>query len=393
MLVSTSLNPAPWFQKMREESPVYYDPDIIYYFGKKGGWQVFRYEDVKNGISNHELFSNEFIPRQKGGLGESVAMTDPPRHTELRSLITKAFPTAVARRMEEWIRHKSEKLLEPWFQSGQMEFIENFADALATGTIAQLLGIPESYHKRFTDWTKTLIGDPVVIGVEAYQQAQQEMGLFLVQMMKDREQSPQEDLMTYLLQSEKEGGKLSPDDVISSSIALLAAGSETEAGLLGNVMLTLAERPEVQQHLAQHPEDIPKAINEVLRFRCPVLSIPRIARQDVVINGQLIPKGEMVNFWLASANLDPAVFPQPDIFDMHRDNSKILSFGHGMHACIGYFLAKLEAKIAFETIFKHVRDISIAPENVLSRFSNVSTFKFNSLLINFRHIGAFVDSH
>ena len=291
MHIRTSTNPAPWFKKMREESPVYYDPDIVFYFGSKGAWQVFRYDDIRSCIGNYEVFSNEFIPRQKGGLGESIAMTDPPHHTHLRAMVSKTLTPAVVRSMEDWIRQRSSELLQPWMESGQIEFIAEFADVLSTSVIAQLLGIPEPDHPLFTAWTKTLIGDPGVIGLEAYQQAQQGMGEYLTQMMKERERSPREDLMSYMIKAGAEDEKMSPDDVISNCIALLAAGSETEAGLLGNTMLTIAERPELQQHLAQHPADIPKTLNEVLRFRCPVLSIPRLTLKDLELNGHAIRKG------------------------------------------------------------------------------------------------------
>ncbi len=382
-IINRSLNPSPWFHEMREQHPVCFDPDIVYYFGARGGWQVFRYDDIRSGISNFELFSNEFIPKQKRGLGDSIAMTDPPRHKQLRSLVSKAFAPAVVNQMEVWIRTKCEKELRPRLEAGKMDFIKDFAEMIPARVIAQLLGIQEEYHGMITNWTKTLIGDPGVIGLEAYQQVQQEMAALFIEHMKERKRAPREDLMTYLLQSEIDGEQLSQDDLIANCIALLTAGTEAPTSLLGNAMLTFAERPELQLHLALHKEDITKAVNEVLRFRCPVLSIPRLARQDLVINGQAIQKGELVNFWLASGNLDPAVFTAPDDFDIHRDNSKILSFGHGIHGCIGSFLTKLEARVTFETVFDHTQHITVAAENILSRLPNVSTFKFESLLVEF----------
>lgn len=381
--VNRSVDPAPWFHKMRVENPVAFDPDIVYYFGIKGGWQIFRYEDIKNSLANPDVFSSEFIPKQNRGLGDSIAFTDPPRHKQLRSLIARAFNPTVMAQLETWIKEKCSAELLPKLETGKMDFIQDYAELLPAGVIAQLLGIPDDYHQTITSWTKSLIGDPTEIGLEAYQRIQQEMAAFFTAQMRDRQQHPREDLMTYLVRSEIDGKRLSQDDLIANCIALLTAGTEAPTSLLGNTMLTLAERPALQQHLSQHSGDIPRVINEVLRFRCPVLSIPRIAQQDTTIGDQVIKKGELVNFWLASGNLDPSVFPTPDTFDMYRDHSKILSFGHGIHACIGTFLTKMELRTSFELILAHTRHISLAPENVLRRLPNVSTFKFESLIIEF----------
>lgn len=383
MKINTTNHPAPWFKEMREERPVYYDPDIVFYFGAKGAWQVFRYEDVKYGITNVELFSNEFIPKQKTGLGDSIAMTDPPRHKVMRSLIGKAFVPSIMSQIDGWVKTKSENLLLPWLQKGKMDFIKEMADPVPPSVVAQILGIDESFHANITSWTKTLIGDPSIIGLEAYQEVQQEMVALITQLINDRMQQPQEDLTSYLIKSELDGERLTPDELVANCLALMTAGIEAPAGLMGNAMLTLTERPELQQQLARQPEDLPKFINEILRWRCPVLSIPRLARQDLQLNGQQIRKGELVNFWLASANLDPQVFPDPETFDMNRDYSKILSFGSGIHGCIGSHLTRLETRIVFETVFKHIHNITIAPDNTLTRIPNVSTFKFSSLLINF----------
>lgn len=382
-IVNRSVDPSPWFRKMRAESPVAFDPDIVYYFGRKGGWQVFRYEDIRNSLANAETFSSEFIPKQNRGLGDSIAFTDPPRHKQLRSLIARAFTPAILARLEIWLKDRCRAELLPKLEAGKMDFIQDYAEQLPASVIAQLLGIPEDYHKTITCWTKSLIGDPTEIGPEAYQQIQQEMAALFTEQIRYREQNPREDLLTYLVQSKVDGKRLSQDDLIANSIALLTAGTEAPTSLLGNTMLTLAERPALQYHLAEHTEDIPKVINEVLRFRCPVLSIPRLVRQDTIIGGQAVKQGELVNFWLASGNLDPSVFPLPDTFDIYRDHSKILSFGHGIHACIGSFLTRMELKTSFEIILKHTRHISIAPENVLRRLPNVSTFKFESLVVKF----------
>jgi cytochrome P450 len=383
MDISTMLDPALWFQQMRQESPVFYQQEVEFYFGTRPAWQIFRYQDVQEGLSNFELFSNEYIPKQPGSLGNSLPMTDPPDHKKLRSLMNKAFAPAIINPLEYWIAEKCQELLQPSLLEGKIDFIRDFADILPSVVIARLLGIPEEDHHTITHWTRTLISNPLVVGLEAYQKVQMEMGAYFWKTLEDRRRTPQEDLLTFLLSVSIDDEKLSTEDVISNCIAILAAGSESVSGLLGNAMLTFAERPALQEHLVQHTVDVPLAINEVLRFRCPALSLARIARQDLHLRGNLIRKGELINLWIASANRDPDIFPDPDTFIMRRDHSKTLSFGYGIHHCIGFMLAKLETKIAFDYIFRHFRNIGVDRENVLSRVSNISSFKYQTLKITF----------
>jgi cytochrome P450 len=381
MLIYTANDPIPWFQQMHKESPVYYDPDISFYFGRKGAWQAFRHADVQKGMSDPELFSREYVPRQGVGLADGLGMTDPPRHSHLHSVISKAFVSTAISPIEGWIRQQCEILLEPGLKEGKMDFINDFAHILPIKVINHILGVPEQYLQQTLSWVTRIGGDPRDIGPDIYIRIQKEMIALFTEVIENKKQAPQDDLITYLLNAKMEGEELTMNEVISFCMTIFTGGAESTTTLLGNAMLTFAERPGLQEHLLAHPGDIPNAILEVLRFRCPVLSLPRIARQDLELSGQQIRKGDLINFWIAGANLDPEIFPSPAVFDIRRDNARIMTFGHGIYHCLGRLLAKLEAKLAFETVFRHLRNIRVAGENVLTRIPNIVFFRFQSLLI------------
>lgn len=362
MIPATFMETSSWYQKMQRETPVYFDPSFSFYFGARGGWQVFRYKDVQRVLGDYEVFSNEYMPKMEDNLlGSNLNQTDPPRHRQLRALITKAFAPSMVSRLETWIYNQCEELVTPWLETGEMDFVKNFSIPLPGRVTAQLLGVPNQDHDQVNAWINAIASDPAVIGMDAYYQAQQEMGRLFMTLLEERKQAPQADLITHLLQAEIDGERLSTADTLAFCIALLIAGNETTNSFLANAMLTFARLPDIQEQLVSHPQNIPQALNEVLRYQPAVQSMCRIARKDVELGGQQIMKGDLLNVWLAAANRDPEVFADPDAFLMHRDNTKMLSFGHGAHYCIGAMLAKIEARIAFEVIFKRMKDIRLKP--------------------------------
>jgi cytochrome P450 len=340
----------------------HYDPDFRFYFGAQGAWQIYGYKDAQRVLSDYEFFSNEYMPKSGDNLlGSNLNQTDPPRHKQLRALVTKAFAPSMVAKMEAWIHKQCNDLLEPYIGTGEMNFIKDFSIPLPGRVTAQLLGIPDQDHDQVNAWINAIASDPAVIGMDAYFQAQQEMGSLFTKLMEERTKFPQDDLITHLLQAETDGEKLSTADALAFCIALLIAGNETTNGFLANAMYTFVNMPEIQAHLAYNIEDLSAALNEVLRFQPPVQTMCRIVRKEVELGGQIMQKGDMVNVWLSAANRDPEIFREPETFNIQRDGAKALSFGYGAHYCIGAMLAKMEAKIAFETIFKRMEHIRFKP--------------------------------
>ncbi|HWV73787.1 MAG TPA: cytochrome P450 [Pseudosphingobacterium sp.] len=377
-------NPTPWYHHMRKENPIYFDPEFTFFFGAKGGWHLFNYDDVKRAFSDYHSFSNEYIPASDGDiLGSSLLTTDPPRHRKLHSLATKAFSPSTISRMEPWLYEQCLKLINPFLKSGEMEFVDSMATPLPNLVLARLLGVPEQNSQQVSKWSKALTGDPAIIGMEVYHSSMKEMGSFFMGLIEKRAKHPQSDLISDLLVAEIDGEKLSITEVLAFCITLLGAGTETTEAWLMLAMHTFIQYPEIQEHLISNPQDIPKALNEVLRFRSPVMSMPRIAKQDIELGGNLIKKNDFVNLWIGSANHDPAIFPHPEIFDINRDNSKLISFGYGIHYCIGAMLAKLETRIAFEVIFQQFRHIRLKSETVPKRNPSSLVYSYTELPIIF----------
>lgn len=387
MKPSLSLKPFHWYQEMQQKNPVYFDPDFTLIWGKKGVWQVFRHQDVQYILSNYKIFSSESIPRTKENpISNGIVHTDPPRHRFLRKLISKAFVPSVITKLEPWIREQCHKRLSVVLEKGEMEFIRDFAIPIPVSVIAKLLGVPVEDHTQVHKWANELIFDPDELdtGAESFFRTQQEQAAFFEALIKEREQNLEDDLLSHLIQAEVDGEKLGLADLISFCMVLLAAGNETTTNLLGNMILTFTEQPGLQTHLLKNPQHIPLAIDETLRYRSPVQSVFRLATEDFELYGHKIKKGDYVNLWLGSANHDPAVFPNPEVFDMHRNNRSQVSFGHGIHHCIGEPLAKLEAKIALEVLFEKVKEIQIKPDVVIERQPSAIMFGLKSLPILFQ---------
>jgi cytochrome P450 len=362
MTPTTLTPPSDLQQHVQTGLPVHYDPDFRFYFGGQGAWQVYRHKDVLRVLSDFEFFSNEYMPKSEDNLlGSNLNQTDPPRHKQLRALVNKAFAPSVMLPLEQWIRNQCQELFTPWLDKGEMDFVKNFSIPLPGRVTARLLGVPDQDHDQVNAWINAISSDPAVIGMEAFFNAQREMGMLFMQLLEARSQEPKDDLITHLLQSEIDGERLSKEDTLAFCIALLIAGNETTNGFLSNAMHVFASMPSLQEHVMVHPEDLGAALSEALRCQPPVQTMCRIVAKDTELGGQQLKKGDLVNASISAANRDASVFENPDTFDLKRDNARSLSFGYGAHYCIGAMLAKMEAKIAFETILAQAADIRLKP--------------------------------
>jgi cytochrome P450 len=351
---------------MSVESPIFYDKDFIHFFGTKGAWQVFRYDDVQTVLYDWENFSNDYYPKENNTLSVAIQVTDPPRHKQLRLLVSKAFTPRAIENMKPWIEKITLELLNQVADKGEMDITSDLATPVPIQVIAKMLGIPYSDQEKFKIWSTNIIKPPSEFedGPEGYIRSQQEMAEYFMTMIEKRLEKPKEDLISQLLLADLDGEKLSTQDLLAFCITLLVAGNETTTNLISSFIYTTIENPEIQEHLYLHPEDIPNAIEESLRYRAPVQYMNRIASRDVQLGDQLIKQGDMVNAWLGSANRDASVFANPDQFDIHRTNLKHTSFGHGIHYCMGAPLARLETKIVMELLFNKFNKIQLKKDIV-----------------------------
>lgn len=358
------LEPFGWYRAMREASPI----------ARAGrGWMVFGHEDVQRVLSDHEHFSSEY-----GNF--TLLNTDPPRHRQLRALVTQAFTPRAVEGLRPRIAEIVDELLDGAAGRGRMDVIEDFAVPLPVIVIAELLGIPIEDRARFKVWS-----DAIVTGGSelSFSQASAEMGEYFGRLLEERRRAPLGDLMSALLEARIDGESLGQADVLSFCVLLLIAGNETTTNLIGNTVICLDEHPEASADLGRDPELLGSAIEEVLRYRSPVQSMFRVTRKAVEMGGHRIPAGEGVQAWIGAANRDPAQFPDPDRFDIRRSPNHHLAFGHGIHFCLGAPLARLEALVGLGTLVRRLGHLTVDRRTRLEPLSSNVVYGVRHLPVTF----------
>ena len=332
--------------------------------------------------SDHSAFSS----RMGGGpIGASLLGADPPRHTQLRALVTQAFTPRAVARLEPRITAIVQELLDRAAPRGAMDVVLDFAYPLPVIVIAEMLGIPAEDRERFKAWS-----DAVVAGAQAedaamgFSQAQREMGEYFVRMIERRRRAPGEDLISGLLAARIEGQHLEPLALLGFCFLLLVAGNETTTNLMANAVLCFEEHPAVPRRLRAEPALLPSAIEEVLRYRSPVQVMFRTAVRDIRLGEREVRAGDRLAAWIGSANRDEAQFRGADTFDPVRNPNRHLAFGHGVHFCLGAPLARLEAKVALGALLARCEDLHVAPGTVLAPVPSAVVFGPQRLPVTFR---------
>jgi cytochrome P450 len=296
---------------------------------------------------------------------------DPPDHTRLRGLVVKAFTARRVEDMRPRIQQVVDQTLDRIAGQGHMDLIEDFAFRLPVTIICDMLGIPEEHREVF--YTSSRDGgrllDPVPLTPAEIEQGNASnltAQLYFQQLFELRRKNPGDDLTTQLVQAEEDGSKLSNEELTANIILLFGAGHETTVNLIGNGLLALHRNPDQLALLKANPELITNAIDEFLRYDSSVQMSGRVALEDIDdLGGKRIPKGESVLCLLGSANRDPAVYPdRPDRLDITRPKIRPLSFGGGIHLCLGAQLARIEAEVAIATLLRRLPELRIDnPEN------------------------------
>ena len=371
LLLVGQADPFPIYAQARRDEPVSVLPGFNL-------WSVTRYEDCVAILKNPEVFSSngqaygpELFART-GGLpteeqAPSMLVQDPPVHTRLRSLVNKAFTSRMVAQLEPRIRAVTDELLAAVAEKGTIDIIEDLATPLPVIMIAEILGVEPERRADFKRWSDALalaLGGGLLapqVSAEAMA-ARQEFIDYFTYIFERRRAEPREDLVSNLLRLEAAGDHLTPDEVMAMCILLLVAGNETTTNLIGNAMLAFGEHPEEYQRLLADPSLVPSAVEEVLRFYPPVQATVRFPKRDVEVGGQTIGARQPVVVWLASANRDEAVFPEPDRFDIARAENRHLSFGLGIHFCLGAPLGRQELQISFSTLMDRFPSLELVEE-------------------------------
>jgi cytochrome P450 len=363
-------NPYPHYERLRTTDPMHQTP--------LGAFVASRHAEVSL-VLRDKRFGKEHVLRTVRRYGPNameepafrsmshmMLVQDPPDHTRLRGLVVKAFTARRVEDMRPRIQQIVDETLDRIIPEGKIDLIEDFAFRLPVTVICDMLGIPEEHRDVF--YTRARVGgrilDPVPMSAEEIQQANagsMMSEMYFQQLFELRRKNPGDDLTTQLVQAEEEGSKLSNEELTANIILLFGAGHETTVNLIGNGLLALHRNPDQLALLKAKPELMPNAIEEFLRYDSSVQLTGRVALEDIDdVGGKPIPKGENVLCLLGSANHDPAVYPDhPERLDVTRSNVRPLSFGGGIHFCLGAQLARIEAEIALATLLRRLPDLRL----------------------------------
>lgn len=375
------LNPFPWYEAMRSNSPVFFDEN-------SGFFHVFRYADVKRVLSDYSYFSSA---EGRGGsaenpIGASLISSDPPRHTKLRSLVSKAFTPRRVNELGPRIGEIASGLLADIKKKDSFDLVKEYSGQLPVIVIAELLGIPSSDREQFKKWSDDLVSgarDNFSDEEGGYSEPQIAMGMYFNDIIEKKRGGPGNDLISSLLQAEVDGEKLSPFDLLGFCILLLVAGNETTTNLITNAIISLNDNPDVYDKVLKDPSLIPGMLEEVLRFRSPVQSMFRTCSRETEVGGKTIKRGQPIIAWIGSGNHDPDEFPDPESFDVARTPNRHIAFGEGVHFCLGAPLARLEAKIAMEEMFKELGKVTMEKGARLEPISGIVVYGVRSLPVTY----------
>lgn len=298
------------------------------------------------------------------GLGNSILLMDPPDHRRIRGLVAKAFDARRTEAMRPRVREIAHRLIDRFEAAGSGDLVALFNHPLPVLVICEMLGVPEADHGRFIGGSKVAgrIIDPTPMSADELSDADQrvqENHAYFSNLLDERRSQPEDDLLSALVHAETEDGKLSYDELIANVSLLFAAGHETTVNLIGNGLLALWRNPDELAKLRADLDLAPSAVEEILRFDSSVQLSGRTALEAFEFQGQPIAKGDQVLTLLAAANRDPAVFTDPDRFDINRDEAKPLSFGGGIHFCLGAQLARIETDEALRVLFERLPGLEL----------------------------------
>ncbi|AFZ90280.1 MULTISPECIES: cytochrome P450 [Bacillus] len=356
-------NPFPWYEKMRRESPIHFDEETKV-------WSVFLYDDVKKVISDKETFSS-LMTDVKSSIAKSMLNMDPPKHTQIRSAVNRAFTPRVLKEWEPRIKDITDHLLKQAKNKGRIDIVKDLSYPLPVMVISELLGVPSERMDQFKKWSDILVSMPKDASPEAAEKNQQErdqceaeLAAFFAEIIESKRKQPGQDIISILIKEEEEGEKLTAEDLIPFCNLLLVAGNETTTNLISNAVYSILETPGLYDELRQDPSLIAQTVEETLRFRAPAPFVRRTVRHDTELRGRRLKSGEIVLCYVASANRDENKFEKAGVFDIHRQSNPHLSFGFGVHFCLGAPLARLEAEVALKGIvkaFSHLEPVRIEP--------------------------------
>jgi cytochrome P450 len=366
-------DPYPSFARARELAPVQWHEGM-------GLWLAFRHREA-NAVLRDRRFGRIWVDKAPARRFESfnlihrnaILEMEPPDHTRLRRLISAAFARGHVERLRPWVEELAGSLVDGLAERSAggepVDFLSGMAVELPVAVIAELLGVPEVDRPLLRPWSNAIVkmyeyGRTTQIEDSAERAAEEFVG-YLRALADQRRRSPGEDLLSHLVSvRDSEGDRLTEDELVTTCILLLNAGHEATVNVSGNGLLALLQHPDQLKRLRADPGDLPTAIEELMRFDSPLQLFERTATEDVEIGGITVARGQKIAALLGSANRDPAVFVEPDRLDVGRSENPHISFGAGVHFCIGAPLARVELQATFGALLDRTSSLELGGEPV-----------------------------
>jgi hypothetical protein len=369
-------DPYPQYRQLRETRPVH---------KTLGLWVLTRHEDVQR-VLRDRTFSAGLIPQlvtkqaeRVSGLDvarierlgrKSLVFTDNPHHARLRGLVNRVFTAQAVATLRPLVERVTSELLDRVVAAGRGDAIAEFAAPLPVTVLSEWLALPDGLREHVGLWTHDIrfLLEPGLMRGDDFAHVCEVVEKFvaaLEEVLAERRARPGGDLVSRLLAAETgSGDRLADEELIFVCVMCFVAGNETTKSLIGNGLLALLRHPDQLALLRSRPELVPGAVQETLRYDCPLQLTKRLATQDVELGDAVIRAGDQVLLCLGAANRDPEVFERPDHFDLTRSAKGHLAFGHGMHGCLGGLLAELQAEVAFEQLLRRTDAIALDTEEV-----------------------------
>jgi cytochrome P450 len=338
--------------------------DPIYWSAATGAWLVTRHADVVRGFSGELPLSvnparrttfavlppeelQRRIPTLLTYVAKWIVSNDPPVHTRMRKLLVKAFSKKVVESVRPYVQARVAQLLDEWSGNENLEFVEGIARQLPGGVILKLMGLPQEYLPRLKSWatafqTGLASSRPEVKWLEAADRAMVEMNEIFREAIEEHRRTPQEDLLTSLIEATEEGQSLSEEEMLAALSLILVAGHDTTHNSMTLGLVALGHSPQSWRYMHEHPERALSCVNEIMRLSAMSAAQPRIAAEEFNWHGKTIRAGDPVYLMQAAGNRDPRVYAHADQLDLERDNSQSLVFAPGLHHCVGHLLAKMQ---------------------------------------------------
>lgn len=372
-------DPYPALAQLREHEPVHWSE-------KYRSWFITRFDDVSEALKDPRFSSDRITPYQEAKLGgphtdpllqgafgvleDWMVFKDPPDHTRLRRLLSRAFTPRSVSRVRPRITALADELLDAAIArgTGRADLIRDFSYPLTASVIAEMLGVPRADQDRFKDWSDQISG--LIFGSLNDENrhvrganGMAELTAYLSELVREHERQPADDLLSTLIAARDDNDHLSSDEVISTGVLLLFAGHETTTNLIGSGVLALLRNPEQHELLDADPNLVDGAVEELLRYDGPAKSVVRLMSEDVEWGGRKLRRGQRVFLFLAGANRDSSAFEDPDRLDITRRPGRQLGFSAGMHYCLGAPLARLETSITVPLVLRRLPGLALVPDD------------------------------